>query len=180
MVLHTLLLSFLISRLSYGISVSMIPNTGTPPSYRELPGFTHDPDHDKLYVYGGIKDSYLDDLWEFDLKSNTWNEIFYVTTISPGPRSNPQLVFFKDIKDGKDKILLFGGDSVRGPLSDLWEFDIENETVMYIQWKMIEGTNEPPPRAYYRAAYSYTHNGKKYLAVYGGQSKKSWVNTIFM
>ena len=115
-----------------------------------------------------------------DLINKTWNEIFYVTSISPGARSDPYLIFIESKDKGKDKILLFGGDSVRGPLSDLWEFDIESETLRYIQWKVIEGKNEPPPKAYYRSFNSYTHLGKKYLAVYGGSSKRKLENTLFM
>ena len=102
------------------VSVSMIPKSGTPPSYRELPGVTYDVINNKFYVYGGRQESLLDDMWEYDLNKNTWTEMHTTSTVGPGGRSDPHLVYLAD----QGKILLFGGNSRSGPTSDLWLFDI--------------------------------------------------------
>lgn len=153
--------------LANSISVNMIPETGTPPSYREIPGMVVNTVDNKLYMYGGRYDSILGDMWEFDLTANRWEEIYFKSMISPGPRSSPHLVHLE--KEGK--ILLFGGSTESGPVSDLWIFDIENQSVKHIQWKVIDEKGRPPPRAYYRCTTSYEYEGNKYLAICGGLGK---------
>jgi hypothetical protein len=127
MVIGLILYSLILSELAGAVSVSMIPKTGTPPSIRESSGFAFDQESNKLYVYGGRFGSPLEDMWEFDLKTESWRQIHHTSSTSPGPRSDPYLVAL-----GQGKILLFGGNTKSGPVSDLWEFDIENQNVRYI------------------------------------------------
>lgn len=162
--------------LTNSISISLNPLTGTPPSYRELPGLCLDSSSNKLYTYGGRYESLLDDMWEFDLSSNKWEQIFYTSTQSPGARSDPYLVFLP----GSNKILLFGGDTAGGPVSDLWEFNIKNQSVRDIQWKLVHEQGEAPPRAYYKCVTDYEYEGRRYLAVYGGVGHKHQENSLYM
>lgn len=159
-----------------GISVQMIPESGTPPSYREFPGFTINSSNNKLYVYGGYSEIFTDDMWEFDLSTNRWNELHTTSVITPGARSDSFLVPLKN----QAKILLFGGQTKSGPTSDLWLYDIPNQSVNYIQWKTLDEKGSPPPRGYYRSTCSYLHEGKQYLAVYGGVGKDSFIHSMFM
>lgn len=175
MVLSLLLYTLVISKLAKGVSVSKIPKTGTPPSARDLPGFAIDEDSNKLYIYGGRNESPLDDMWEFDLNTESWREIYSTSSTSPGHRSEPYL-----FKKEPGKLILFGGIGKRGPVSDLWEFDIENEYVRYIQWKLVNESGEVPPRAYYRAMCHYEKDGKKYLAVYGGIGSDTFEKNLHM
>lgn len=153
----------------------MIPKTGTPPSIRDTPGLAFNKQSNKLYVYGGRYESPLEDMWEFDLNTETWREIHHTSSTSPGPRSDPQIVALDN-----DKILLFGGNTKSGPVSDLWEFDIENQYVIYIQWKFVNNSGAPPPRSYYRAICDYEEGNKKYLAVYGGRGINDYIKTFHM
>jgi hypothetical protein len=110
------------------ISVEFIPRTGTPPSSREQAGLTIHALRRKLYLYGGKSDYRFDDMWEFDLNSNIWSEIHPASVLKPGPRSSPFITSLKD----EDKIVLFGGDTSAGPISDVWLYDIENQSVIVI------------------------------------------------
>ena len=110
------------------ISVGMIPNTGTPPSLRELPGIALSKSSQKIYIYGGRFETLLGDMWEFDLSSNQWSVIHTSSTLNPGPRSEAYLFPI----EAAGKIIMFGGNSLTGPVSDLWEFDINHESVSYI------------------------------------------------
>jgi hypothetical protein len=126
-----MVLSFIFTILSiitptHSISVSMFPKTGSPPRSRELPGFVMHTDYNKLYIYGGRAPDTLGDMWEYDLEENKWNEI-YMLSINPGPRSEP---FLLPLPNGN--ILLFGGITISGPISDMWEYDIENNIVVFI------------------------------------------------
>jgi hypothetical protein len=175
MVFALILSISLFSKLIEAVSVSMIPESGTPPPIRDLPGFALNEEANKLYIYGGRNVSPLDDMWEFDLATETWREIHYTSSIYPGPRSEPYLV---SLKSGE--ILLFGGNTKSGPVSDLWVFDIENKYVRYIQWNLVSSNGTPPPRSYYRAMCHYKEDGKKYLAVYGGVGEREYIQNLFM
>lgn len=59
-----------------GISVKLIPETGTPPSPRELPGLTSDLSGKNLYIYGGVSENKSSDMWKFDLESKRWTQIY--------------------------------------------------------------------------------------------------------
>jgi hypothetical protein len=115
-------------------------------------------------------------MWEFDLSTNQWAEIKPGSVLTPGVRSNTYLATLED----KRKIVLLGGNLPTGPTSDLWLYDIENEPVISIQWKLIDPIGKPPPRAYYRAVCDYFHEGRHYIAVYGGLFRNTYVHTLFM
>ncbi len=65
-------------------------------------------------------------------------------------------------------------------MSDLWEFDINNQYVIYSQWKVVNDSGELPPRSYYRAVCNYEKDGKQYLAVYGGAGLNEYIQTLYM
>jgi hypothetical protein len=111
-----------------GINVKLIPEAGTPPVERGIPGFTLNTKTNVLYIYGGISEQLLSDMWEFDLNDKRWREIHSPSVLNPGKRSNPFITVIED----DSKILLFGGNTYSGPISDLWEFNISHQTVFYI------------------------------------------------
>ncbi len=110
------------------VSVKLIPETGSPPSARQISGLTYDSDSRKLYIYGGRLANRFDELWSFDLLTQRWSEIHPSSTLSPGPRSDSYIKYLP----GRGKILLFGGDTVKGPTSEVWLYDIARERVFYI------------------------------------------------
>lgn len=121
-----LILLLLFIQYSKSVSVEYIPQTRTPPSSRKQAGLTINPNGDKLYIYGGKSEYRFSDMWEFDLITKTWSEMHPVSILKPGPRSNAFITSFRDQR----KIVLFGGDTSNGPISDIWLFDIENQSVM--------------------------------------------------
>lgn len=158
------------------ISVRLEPETGNPPSGRKLSAMTHDPIDQKLYIFGGISDRKLNDMWQFDLKTQKWSEIHAVSNFYPSPRSGSFIMRLKD----KPKILLFGGDTSYGPIIDLWEYDIKYQTVIYIQWEILKLSGTLPPRAYYSAICSFSHKNKNYIAVYGGDDEVDYVHGLYL
>ena len=121
-----IILIFLMIRYGETISVKLIPETGSPPPFREVPGFTVDSQSSKLYVYGGGSEVKHSDMWEFDLNTQRWSQIHPGSIYNPGPRSD---TFITALQDNKN-IILFGGDTDNGPISDVWIYNIENETVI--------------------------------------------------
>ncbi len=43
--------------------------------------------------------------------------------------------------------MLFGGDTKKGPISDVWLYDIESEIVIFMQWELAVTKGKAPPRA---------------------------------
>jgi hypothetical protein len=155
------------------LSSSHIPKTGTPPNQRELSGLAYDSSSNKIYIYGGRLESFFDDMWEFDLTSKSWTEI-HSPGMNPGARSRP----FMTMLENSREILLFGGDTKNGPISDVWVYDLSSETVNFIQWKLVDIKGKAPPRAYNRAVCDYFHDGKHYIAVYGGRGRFGYLNNL--
>jgi hypothetical protein len=106
------------------LSSSYIPSTGTPPDQRELSGLVYDSSSQKVYIYGGRSNSFYSDMWEFDLTSKTWTEM-HSPGMNPGARSRPFMTMLEDSRE----ILLFGGDTNSGPISDVWLYDLSGEIV---------------------------------------------------
>lgn len=62
--------------------VDQIPSSGTPPKPRQ--GATLISTSEKLYLLGGYDspDHYFEDIWSFDLNTNTWEQL---QAINSGP-----------------------------------------------------------------------------------------------
>lgn len=118
--------------ISYSLSISVhnIPDTKTPPNRRHDSALAFDSIQNSLFIYGGLGDSneYFDDMWRFDLNTKTWEEILSPSSLTPGPRSNS----YMQVLSNRRLLLLFGGSTVQGPVSDLWLFDLDNYLVKFI------------------------------------------------
>jgi hypothetical protein len=158
------------------ISVSYFPKTRTPPSPHEVAGLAFDSASRKVYIYGGRSEIKHIDMWEFDLATNMWKEIQPATPLNPGARSDAFITVLEDTR----QLVLFGGDAEGGPISDIWVFDLDSETVIFTQWRSIDTKGKAPPRGYYRAVCKYSKDGKRYIAVYGGIGRRSNLKTLHM
>jgi hypothetical protein len=163
---------------SESLSVTNIPSTRTPPNRRKQPAVTYDPNSDSIFIYGGFQsaDEFFDDMWRFDLKSKTWEEIHSPSPLTPGPRIESRMKVLKDERS----ILMYGGSTMKGPISDLWLFDIENFMVRFSQWQPVYSQGFKPPASYNSGSVFYQHNSKEYFAYYGGSSRKGIHNGLFM
>jgi hypothetical protein len=110
-----------------GLLVRQIPETNNPPFRRSLASAAYHEITNSIYIYGGISDStqFYDDLWRFDLSSNTWHELISPSISSPGSRYLATI----HILPSSNKLLLYGGTSPKGPMADLWELDLDKNTV---------------------------------------------------
>jgi hypothetical protein len=158
------------------VSVEYLPETGTPPPPHESAGAAYDSVTNKLYLYGGMSEFKSSDMWEFDMNTYRWKEIHSSPSFSPGARSRS----FLTILENSRKLLLFGGNSDVGPISDLWIYEIFSESVRFIQWRLVDYKGTAPPRAYYRSVCEYIHNGKRHIAVYGGMGRSEYITSLFM
>jgi hypothetical protein len=158
------------------LTVSYVPKTATPPPRRELPGFAHDLTYNKTYIYGGRSEVLHDDFWEFDLTTQTWEEIHPASFMNPGPRAGAFITVLEESR----QVVLFGGISESGPISDVWIYELDSEVVIFIQWQLATTKGKIPARGYYRSVCDFVHEGKHYIAVYGGKGKLDYLYGLYL
>ena len=113
---------------------------GSRPSPRFGHRMVYDPVNERTLLFGGAvyenRYTFFDDLWAYDYASNTWTEI----DCGPGPsgRFNFMMVYLT----GHNQLLLFGGYSSTGRVSDTWAYDITDN-----RWFMVSTENSPSPRS---------------------------------
>ena len=90
--------------------------TGAPAA-RTGPEMVYRPTDNSLYMFGGFDGAvYLQDLWKFDLGTNTWTEIF--------PAANPAIRAFHHMvyNPQTDELWMAGGINGGGTLLDTWKY----------------------------------------------------------
>jgi hypothetical protein len=114
---------------------------GIKPQVRCLHTAAFRPTSRRMIVYGGQRSGQLDDLWEFDLSSNTWSELT--------PASRPAGRFFaSSFVDGEGRFLVFGGNTSAGNVNETWSYDFDSGS-----WSRLEIPGGPPERNGMMGAY---------------------------
>jgi hypothetical protein len=85
-----------------------LADTGVPPAPRSGMAFLHDPDADRVYLFGGRRlGTRFNDLWTRSLADGGEWELLATPGPVPGARSNCAAVF----RRGKDSLIVYGGES---------------------------------------------------------------------
>lgn len=110
-----------------------------------------------------------DDLWAFDLASDSWIEL--PSEGGPSARSNHVAV----VAPEQDKLIIFGGNASDDglafiPLDDTWAFDLEAET-----WTQISTTNTPSARLFHAATVASDDT----ILVFGGGDENAFLGPFF-
>ncbi|UYP47573.1 hypothetical protein NEF87_003858 [Candidatus Lokiarchaeum ossiferum] len=121
-----------------------------------------------ILLFGGmnvIDVSRMNDMWEFNLETEKWEEL--VLAVSPSPRSDMSMYY----DDSLNKVFLFGGYSPYGSkLSDMWEFDIRNQT-----WSEVNCSLKPRARYGHQMVYnSHSHEGILFGGNNAGMMNDLW------
>lgn len=105
-----------------------------PPSPRRDHSLVRD--GEQLYVFGGRSPDPLDDLWTFDLSTDTWTQ--FTAVDGPAARFGHNAVF--DAERGR--MVLFGGQAGGTFFNDAWAFDVADG-----KWTQLSaGESGPSPR----------------------------------
>ena len=144
--------------------------SGRVPSPRQEAAMIYDSKDDRLYLFGGAggpADVHLADLWCYDLKAGTWNQLPYDGN-SPGARSNQAMIY----SPVGDQIIMFGGSGDSAYYDDTWTYDIRAAT-----WSKV-ATKEasPPARGFAAATYDSKTNE---LMMFGGCNTTSELNDLW-
>jgi hypothetical protein len=113
----------------------------------------HEPSR-RMIVYGGQRNSFLDDLWAFDLDVPGWRDL---TT----PDRPPGRLLASSFVDVDGKFVVFGGNTAAGRVNETWAFDLSTR-----EWSRRVVPDPPPPR---EAAMAASADGGRSFFVFGGR-----------
>jgi hypothetical protein len=119
------------------------------PAARSDHALLADPGGNRLYLFGGRDGSgaAFDDLWEFDIASNSWSQ---VESAGPSPRFG---VAAATMPEGAG-FLLFGGETVDVFYNDTWAFDFANRA-----WSLLSDGAGVAPSPRYGLGGDFDANG---------------------
>ena len=142
--------------------------------------------NNKMVIFGGQfkNGSYIKDVLEFDLTTNTWTFITPSTGPSPHFTVEHTAIYYKDNKDNNyDKMVVFGGlygfyDAsnkwTRGTSDEVWVFNLNTRT-----WSKMETKTKHPARFAHTAIYYKDNNGNNKMVVFGGRLGNYWYNNTY-
>ncbi|OMJ74748.1 hypothetical protein SteCoe_26260 [Stentor coeruleus] len=162
---------FLITSSANIMTISLLTNNFTMSNLENLQIPTssgHTSSKGSLYLFGGISNQKLtNELIQIIATSpnNITSKILSKTQITPSQRLNSALLSVRN------KLYLFGGQSVTGNLNDLWAY-----TPSFTTWSEIIFQNNPPSP---RHSFAYASIGD-IIVIWGGQTESGYNNDLFI
>ncbi len=136
---------------------SALTPTGTPPAARSDHSAIYDPVRNRMVVFGGYGDVYLNDVWVLSLADPPAWTMLLPTGTPPGTRAWHSAVY----DPIRDRMVVFGGHGA-GYLSDVWALSLGNPPA----WLALAPTGTPPSaRLGHRAIYDPVRDR---MVVFGG------------
>jgi len=140
---------------------SLLATDGEPPSPRRSLAAIDDPERNRVIVYGGFADGFLNDLWQLSLEGTpTWSRI------EVGGDSPPPLAAAAAVYDSKQKrmILVHGNDGA-SPIArygGVWALELSGTP----RWRRLFSAGAgPSPRSAHSAIYDARNDR---VIVFGG------------
>lgn len=126
----------------------------------------YDPVNDQVLLFGGLiysngRETRYNDLWSYDVTSGTWREITSGTR--PTSRNGFDMVYL----EGRNQILLYGGDTNMGKSDETWIYDLTED-----RWFCInsELSIKPPRLSEITLAYD---TGNDVVVLFGGMGENA-------
>lgn len=134
------------------------PDSGLVPAARRTPGSIYDPVAHRMITWAGQGSGvFFNDVWEFDLNTNTWNE-FTPTGGPPNIRYGIAVAWDPQTTE----LVTFAGFTNMGRFKDVWRFHPTNDT-----WTDVSPVTGPIERCLHSASYDAVGHR---LIMYGGQN----------
>ena len=112
--------------------------------------------NNKMLVFGGYgRDRYWNDVYLFDLITNSWTELIMKSSAKPRPRTYHSMTCIGN------RCLVMGGCDEEGVIGDLWILDITDAT-----WKRVPCAGEN------RFAHTSVSTDSGVIYIFGGSSRR--------
>lgn len=135
----------------------LTPASGPSPAPRFTANGVYDPVHRHVIIWSGQGATFFNDVWAFDLHTNTWFE-FNPPAPRPNVRYGTAAVFDPVLRD----LVTFAGFTDQGRFEDTWRFDVDQA-----RWREVATASAHPPK---RCLHSASHDRLRHrMIIYGGQ-----------
>ena len=119
--------------------VNLTPTSGPVPTGRTNAMAIYDSPANRIILFGGKSaNGTRNDVWAFDLNTNSWTEITPSEGSVPSPRLTPRGAFYAPTR----QMLVWSGQG-NGLFNDVWTFDLANET-----WTELQPPDPKPKHCY--------------------------------
>jgi hypothetical protein len=111
-----------------------------------------------IYYFSGRNDDneYVDVIAAFNVRSKRWRYIIPSNDAHPGKRKTELRVTSAGLIDeAKQTLYVFGGESSKSLLNDLWSFDLSTNRVRPRQWSEVKCSGQVPPPMKFFGYVSY-------------------------
>lgn len=148
--------------------VNLTPMQGEAPAPRTNATAIYDAANHRMIVFGGRGTSGdFNDVWVFDLTTNTWANLTPATGAAPDPRRTPSGVYDPD----QQKMIMWSGQG-SGFFNDVWGFDLTTAT-----WTAY-APPDPKPNTRYGVASVFDPVAKQLVTFAGftdaGRFEDTW------
>ncbi len=135
----------------------LTPAAGLAPAPRFTANGIYDAAEHQMIIWSGQGVSFFNDVWAFDLASNTWSQ-FTPPVPKPNIRYGTAAIFDPQARD----LVTFAGFTDQGRFDDTWRFDLDAAL-----WAKLQLDTYPEKRCLHTASYDAL---KHRMIVYGGQT----------
>lgn len=155
-----------------------IPKQNSPPVSRQNARLCIDKQSNQLFLFGGMAEGgdLLNDLWAFDLESQKWARKAVISQVWPEARHS----YGCFVDEVKRDLYIFGGETEKVVLNDLWAFSLTTLTVLLTQWTPKLSLGEVPPASSWFAYSRYEEGGLPKFAITCGQQMDAFYNSIYV
>ena len=158
----------------YGMNVTLIPSTGTPPVQKYEWASVYDEKEHRIITFGGYDNTnneFLSDLYYFDLNSLEWYYIISSSSEVPKGRFSSYMYLRSD-----RVLLIFFGQRYDGITSDVFSFDLTTHS-----WKLESLTGDKvAERCNFGADYFTNNQNETFVAFYGGITQSEISSDLFL
>lgn len=165
----------IITTICSSYQISLIPESGPPPSPRMRVASVYDPSENRIIFFGGEGIEGSNDLsstlYEFSLSTLIWGKIpSKMGLVPPGLYD-----VFMYLRNSDRKILVFGGISVKGENNAIYSFDLVQEL-----WDIEKTQGDKMAPTIRPSMVQFIHNEVNYIAVYGGSTRKAQTDLFYL
>jgi N-acetylneuraminic acid mutarotase len=114
---------------------NLTPPSGPAPAARRNASAILDPVDRRMVVFGGFGATYLNDIWAFDLDTESWADLTPSTGPAPAPRLTPASIYDPD----HHRMITWSGQGQGVFFNDVWAFDLTTNT-----WSPFMPAGGPP------------------------------------
>lgn len=100
--------------------LELTPAAGDAPSPRRYASAVHDPIGHRMIIFGGQGAGTLNDIWAFDLATNTWADLTPTAGAAPSDRRTPGSTY----DSVGHRMITWSGQGSGGFNNDTWSFDL--------------------------------------------------------